>query len=157
MNNEPLELARTDLAGLAGCNPRAGTQAMLASILIDPFPDLATAVDDASRGQATNILNVDVSLMQAWKDQTRFDPIDLGMDQVEPLPPWPAGKYLPDFLRTPLTQRLDAVLDRLLRTSVNLNWFFRWAAKLGLAKVRSTLVDKSIETVTAQLKARSLI
>jgi hypothetical protein len=75
----------------------------------------------------------------------------------EPLPPWPKNAYNPATLRGPETARVDAVLDNVLRNSVRLNWFFRWAAKIGLAKVRTTLVDKSIEIVTAQLKARGLV
>ena len=77
--------------------------------------------------------------------------------QEEPLPAWQKSKYDPASLQDPETRRLDAVLDNVLRNSVQLNWFFRWAAKLGLAKVRSTLVDKSIEVVTAQLRARGLL
>jgi hypothetical protein len=75
----------------------------------------------------------------------------------EPLPNWPKNVYNPTVLRGPETERLDAVLDNVLRNSVRLNWFFRWAAKIDLAKVRSTLVDKSIDIVTAQLKARGLV
>lgn len=263
MNNEPLELARTDLAGLVGRNPRAGSEASRASILIDPFPDLANAVDDPTRGQRNDIVSVGMALMGAWKDQARFNPVDLALAaddntysrflvapsrgtspdsngfalacgalggfsgflceayrhhdyllgrrncqqflrghfclpvdnapvlslvnpdlkrpgspwlapgagrpslpiipligsvaRDEPLPPWPAHAYAPESLRGPATSRLDAVLDRVLRNTVHLNWFFRWAAKLGLAKVRTTLVNKSVDIVTAQLKARGLV
>jgi predicted acylesterase/phospholipase RssA len=263
MDNEPLELAREELAGVAGRNPRQGTLASRASILIDPFPDQAGTVDDPSRGQEDAIIPVAMALMGAWKDQARFDPVDLALAadentysrfligpsrgkspesngfalacgalggfsgflcqayrhhdyllgrrncqqflrshfslpidnqsvmsvvnpllkqpgspwltpgdgppslpiiplmgalaQEEQLPPWPKSAYAPESLRGPETRRLDAVLDNVLRNSVHLNWFFRWAAKIGLAKVRSTLVDKSIDIVTAQLRARGLV
>jgi len=38
MNNEPLELARVELAGLTGRNPRDGGRANRATILIGPVP-----------------------------------------------------------------------------------------------------------------------
>lgn len=268
MNNEPLELARIELAGLAGRNPRKGTLATRASILIDPFPEKAADVDDPTVGQRHDILAVATALMGAWKDQARFDPVDLALatdentysrfliapdrgnpdskgaadskgfalacgalggfsgflceayrhhdyllgrrncqaflrshfalpiDNVpvmsavnpqlkqtgstwlapgpgpaclpiiplvgtvaveEPLPKWPSNAYDPAVLRQPETARLDAVLDNLLRNSVKVNWFFRWAAKLGLAKIRTTLVDKSVDIVHTQLAARALV
>ena len=58
MDNEPLELARVELAGVAGRNPRQGSLATRASILIDPFPDQAGAVDEPSRGQKDGDLTV---------------------------------------------------------------------------------------------------
>jgi len=268
MDNEPLELARRELAGLLGRNPRDGKLANRATVMIDPFPDAAGAIDDATRGQKADILNAGVALMGAWKDQARFDPADLALagdentysrfliapsrgpspetdgfalacgalggfsgflseryrqhdymlgrrncqqflrshfclpvendsvfgvvnpslkkpgspwfipagppdqpgppslpiiplmsplDQEESLPQWPANVFKVESLRDPATKRLDAVLDRLLKTSVHLNWFFQWLAKLGLARVRSAAVDKVISVVTQQLQARKLI
>jgi hypothetical protein len=263
MDNEPLELARVELAGVAGRNPREGTLAARASILIDPFPDQAGTVDEPGRGQKGDVLAVGMALMGAWKDQARFDPVDLALAadentysrfligpsrgkspesngfalacgalggfsgflcqayrhhdyllgrrncqqflrnhfslpidnqpvmsavnprlkqpgspwlspgggppslpiipltgalaNEEPLPSWPKNAYDPASLRAPETARIDAVVDNVLRNSVQLNWFFRWAAKIGLAKVRSTMIDKSIDIVTAQLKARGLV
>jgi hypothetical protein len=79
MNNDPLDLARVELAGLAGRNPRDGNLANRATVLIDPFPDLAGAVDDPKRGQQQEVMAVATALMGAWKDQARFDPVDLAL------------------------------------------------------------------------------
>jgi hypothetical protein len=49
------------------------------------------------------------------------------------------------------------VLDHLLRNSIHLNWWFRWIAKLGLIKVRSVAVDKTVEIVSRGLEQRALI
>lgn len=263
MDNEPLELARTDLAGLLGRNPRDGTLANRATILIDPFPDLASAVDDPTRGQGADLLNAGVALMGAWKDQARFDPVDLALagdentysrfliapdrgvspesnefplacgalggfsgflaeqyrqhdymlgrrncqqflrqhfclpttnDPVfsavnprlklqgspwiapgagppslpiiplignlakdEPRPLWPKGAFAAGSLRAPASARLGAIIDRVLRTSVRLNWLFRFIAKIGLMKVRSTAIDRAIAVVQQQLEDRALL
>jgi predicted acylesterase/phospholipase RssA len=79
MNNDPLDLARIELAGLAGRNPRNGNLANRATVLIDPFPDLAGTIDDPNRGQHREVMAVATALMSAWKDQARFDPIDLAL------------------------------------------------------------------------------
>lgn len=79
MNNELLELARIDLAGLLGRNPREGKAANRATILVDAFADQAGTVDDPTRGQDPGILAVLGSLMMAWKDQARFNPVDLAL------------------------------------------------------------------------------
>lgn len=262
MDNEPLELARTDLAGLLGRNPRNGELANRATLLIDPFPDLAGTIDAADRGQKLDILNAGIGLMGAWKDQARFDPVDLAlagdentfsrflvapdrgnspgsngfalacgalggfsgflaeryrhhdymlgrrncqqflrthfclptlnepvfqvvnpqlkeksqwlvpspqgpclpiiplMDALsteEPLVEWPSGVFQPDSLRSPISARLSVVADRVLRTSVHLNWFWRTVAKLGLARVESTAVDKVIQVIQQELKVRALV
>jgi hypothetical protein len=263
MNNDPLDLARIDLAGLAGRNPRDGNLANRATVLIDPFPDLAGTVDDPNRGQRQEVMSVATALMGAWKDQARFDPIDLALaddesvysrfmiapgrgpsivsngfalacgalggfsgflcepyrhhdyllgrrncqqflrrhfmlpvgnnavfsavspalkrqdsqwvvssggqqflpiiplvgdvTKEEILPTWPAKVFDPETLRPAETSRLDAVLDHLLRNSIHLNWWFRWIAKLGLIKVRSVAVDKTVEIVSRGLEQRALI
>jgi predicted acylesterase/phospholipase RssA len=83
MNNDPLDLARIEMAGLAGRNPRDGNLANRATVLIDPFPDLAGTIDDPRRGQQQDVMAVATSLMGAWKDQARFDPIDLALADDE--------------------------------------------------------------------------
>lgn len=79
MNNEPLELARVELAGLLGRNPRDGQRANRATIMVDPFPDAAGSVDDRDRGQKMDLLSTALGLMGAWRDQARFDPVDLAL------------------------------------------------------------------------------
>jgi hypothetical protein len=46
---------------------------------MDTFPDQASAVDDPVRGQKDEVLAVGMALMGAWKDQARFDPVDLSL------------------------------------------------------------------------------
>lgn len=72
MNNEPLELARTELAGIAGRNPRAGHLADRAVILIDPFPDDAPNPFDAKKDLKDSLFSSLTGLLGAWKDQSRF-------------------------------------------------------------------------------------
>jgi predicted acylesterase/phospholipase RssA len=79
MNNEPLELARIELAGLLGRNPRDGLRANRATIMVDPFPDVAGTVDQPDRGQKLDLFSAVMGLMGAWKDQARFDPVDLAL------------------------------------------------------------------------------
>jgi len=83
MNNEPLNLAHAELAGLAGSNERTGKLANRALVLIDPFPDEAGSVDDPTRGQSESIFGVGMALLGAWKDQARFDPEDLGLADAD--------------------------------------------------------------------------
>lgn len=263
MNNDPLELARTHLAGLLGRNPRDGSLANRAIVLVDPFPDLAGAMDDPTRGQITDVFGAAISLMGAWKDQARFNAQDLALaadentysrfmvapsramspvsngfalacgalggfsgflsekfrshdyllgrrncqeflrshfclpaDNIpvfgvvnpslkspgspwlapgsgppsmpivpligdlakpEPLPEWPKGAFQPDSLRAPATARINKIFDHVLRNSVHLNWCFQLLAKFGLAKVRSTAIDRIIEIVRRQLNDRALM
>jgi hypothetical protein len=62
----------------------------------------------------------------------------------EPLPTWPAKKYDPKTLRAPEQTRIDAVLDNVLRNSVQHGVFWRRAAKIGLRQVRNRGIDKTI-------------
>lgn len=72
-NNEPIELCRTALAGFVQPNPRDGNKAYRALILIDPF------ADKAALGPATqpDILQAFGPLLNAWKNQARYDSRDL--------------------------------------------------------------------------------
>ncbi len=79
LNNEPLELARVDLAGIVGRNPREGKAAHRATVLVNAFPDQGATVDDPTRGQDPGIFRVLASLMGAWQSQARFNPIDLAL------------------------------------------------------------------------------
>ena len=75
LNNQPLELARRELAGLIGRNPREGQEACRALILIDPFPDPS---DLGPEGIAQGvILKVLFSLLGALIGQARCKIEDL--------------------------------------------------------------------------------
>jgi hypothetical protein len=72
-DNEPIELARTALAGVSGRNPRDGMKANRGVVLIDPFaggaamaPPLTIALPDLAE-----------SLLGALLAQTRYDTRDL--------------------------------------------------------------------------------
>jgi hypothetical protein len=264
LHNGPLELARIDLAGILGRNPREGKAANRATILVDAFADRAGTLDDPTRGQDPGILGVLGSLMSAWKDHARFNPVDLALaadkdtfsrfliaptrgtsreshefalacgalggfsgflceayrrhdfllgrrncqeflrdrfclpadnrpvfsalnpglkrapspwlvawngasclpiipllgsaKEPQPLPSWPAQAFDPQMLRGPEKVRLNAVLDRVLRTSVGLNGLSggiaRWIVRRHVCR---TAVNKSIEIVTGQLRERGLV
>lgn len=79
MNNEPIELARTELSGLSGRNPRKGCEADRAVVMVDPFADQNDRVDDPARGQQPDLINTLTGLMQAWKRQSRFKPVDIAL------------------------------------------------------------------------------
>ncbi len=74
-NNEPLDMARTALAGMAGRNERAGDKAKRAVILIDPFSDPGgiDAKDRVVKGPFEMIGPLAASLVA----QGRFKPVDL--------------------------------------------------------------------------------
>ncbi len=73
MDNEPIELARTALAGALGRNPRDGFEARRAVLLVDPF------ADPVSLGQQAvgNFLGNLGSLLGALVAQGRYDTADL--------------------------------------------------------------------------------
>lgn len=77
MDNEPLELARTELSGIMGRNPRSGVEARRAVILVDPFPNLAE--DGPMSADLLNVLSAPLKLMTAWKNQARFKPVDVAL------------------------------------------------------------------------------
>jgi predicted acylesterase/phospholipase RssA len=74
MNNEPLELARSYLAD-GGRNPRAGSEAHRAVVMIDPFPN--TAAFDAGWLPNERLLSVVGNMFGALVDQARFKPEEL--------------------------------------------------------------------------------
>ena len=73
MNNEPFGLAHTELAGLAGRNPREGNEADRAIIMIDPFTDPR----GSEPGRDVSIPKVALRLAGAFKTHARFRQIDL--------------------------------------------------------------------------------
>ena len=72
-DNEPIELARTALAGLLNRNPRDPRKANRAVWLIDPFAGRAPLGPEASTTFATGLAAVATTLTQ----QTRYDTADL--------------------------------------------------------------------------------
>jgi len=73
MNNEPFGLAHTELAGLSGQNPRKGSEADRAIIMIDPFTDPR----GGEPARDTSVAKVALRLADAFKTQARFRQIDL--------------------------------------------------------------------------------
>ncbi len=73
IDNEPIELARTALAGISGRNPRSGMAANRGVILIDPF------AGNAKMAQPLTIALPDLaqSFLNAIVQQTRYDTRDL--------------------------------------------------------------------------------
>ena len=72
-DNEPIELARTALCGIAGSNPRAGDKANRAVLLIDPFAGKTGLGPD----QAESLAPVLGAIVNAVLQQTRYDSRDL--------------------------------------------------------------------------------
>ncbi len=81
MNNEPFELAHAVLAGSQGQNPRAGIEACRAMIMVDPFADYAEPNEKAAL--SPSIIDVASHLLSAFKNQTRFKPIDLSLAEAD--------------------------------------------------------------------------
>ena len=77
MDNEPLELARTELSGIMGCNPRSGADARRAVILVDPFPNLPE--EGPVSADLLDVLSAPFKLFSAWKNQARFKPVDVAL------------------------------------------------------------------------------
>ena len=73
----PLELARTELSGIMGCNPRSGADARRAVILVDPFPNLPE--EGPVSADLLDVLSAPFKLFSAWKNQARFKPVDVAL------------------------------------------------------------------------------
>jgi predicted acylesterase/phospholipase RssA len=81
MNNEPLEYARQEIAGIDRRNERSGGKATRAIVMIDPFPD---AVPATTKYKAeTGIFNVAGAIFQSLMSQAKFkiDELRLARDQ----------------------------------------------------------------------------
>lgn len=90
MNNQPFEFVHRLLAGPMGRNPREGTRANRAVVLIDPFPaqqepDAAALPRGADTAELTRrqkpvaILDVLPRLLGAYVNQARYDANDLAL------------------------------------------------------------------------------
>jgi hypothetical protein len=77
MDNEPLELARIELAGLIGRNPRSGCDAKRAVVMVDPFPDPSALGPE----EQTGLLKTATALLSSWKGQARFKATDVALAQ----------------------------------------------------------------------------
>ncbi|HEY0419155.1 MAG TPA: patatin-like phospholipase family protein [Acetobacteraceae bacterium] len=78
-NNEPIELARTALAGVGGVNPRGGLEANRAVFLIDPFAGSAPLGPDAFSGLSEALGGLVTAMIQ----QTRYSTADLMLAENE--------------------------------------------------------------------------
>lgn len=82
MDNEPFELARVELAGALGRNPRRGDEVNRIVVMIDPFPE----PDDLGPENADeiNVVESMAALFTSWKQQARFKPqeVALAMDET---------------------------------------------------------------------------
>lgn len=85
IDNEPLEWARIELAGILGRNPRGAVAACRALIMVDPFPDPPLAKDrlaadgrDAhADAEQETLLSLAGGMITAMKNQGRFHPEDI--------------------------------------------------------------------------------
>jgi hypothetical protein len=75
MNNEPLELARRQLTGPDGRNPRQASQARRTVILIDPFPNYASFTPEYE--PADDIFRIAMSMFNSLRYQAQFKPDEL--------------------------------------------------------------------------------
>jgi hypothetical protein len=105
LNNEPIDIVRGFLAGMAGRNPRAGDAAKRALVLIDPFSDpetLDAACDPTTfaPGKTVSLLGEAGALINTWIYSSRFKPVDVALAQdpeiysrflVSPIGPGPAA------------------------------------------------------------------
>lgn len=75
MDNEPLELVRRALAGWNGRNPRKGSEANRAVLLVDPFPNK----DQPGPGEEAGLLKAVLPLFNALVRNSRFKAEDLAL------------------------------------------------------------------------------
>lgn len=83
-DNEPFELARQVLSGSPwDTNPREGSKACRAVVMIDPFvEDSVVPADEAGRGKSGGAIKLQeliLPLFDAWKMQCRFKPAELAL------------------------------------------------------------------------------
>lgn len=84
MNNEPLELARRNLARGGFSNPRDPDKVNRAVLMIDPFPSEDPVTKKDVYGYASyDIIKVFTSMFSSLKQQARFKPEELVLAQDE--------------------------------------------------------------------------
>jgi hypothetical protein len=74
-DNEPVELVRTALAGISGCNPRDGSTANRAVLMIDPFAGGSPMAPPLP--QPTDVMSSSAALVNGMLQQMRFDTRDV--------------------------------------------------------------------------------
>jgi hypothetical protein len=86
-DNEPLEQLRVTVAGPLGRNPRGGSAAKRATILIDPFaepptagPERAREPDDTAISPLKRLL---LALVSAYTENARAKPVDLALAEED--------------------------------------------------------------------------
>jgi hypothetical protein len=79
INNDPFELARTELAGsLTARNERDGAKATKAVVIIDPFPGSGPTAGPQSEADIP-LQMAPFALLGLYKDQARFSPEELAL------------------------------------------------------------------------------
>ncbi len=111
-DNEPIELARTALCGVAGSNPRDPVTANRGVLLIDPFAGKAELGPDA----ATSFLSTLGGVASAFMQQTRYDSRDLMLAADDRV-----------FIRFMLTPQLGKTLGDKVLASAGLGAFIGFA------------------------------
>lgn len=80
-DNEPIQLARWDLAGMLGRNPRDGAQASRGVLLVDPFAgaEMLGPSNPGGQGASGSLSLVEglKALLPTFMQQTRYDSSDL--------------------------------------------------------------------------------
>ena len=113
-NNEPIELARTALAGISGRNPRHGMLANRGVVLIDPFAGVAPMVPPVRPA----LPDLAGALVTAVTQQTRYDTRDLLL-----------AAYPDVFSRFMLTAVRDTQVGNLALATAGLSAFIGFAAE----------------------------
>lgn len=102
MDNEPLELARVEMAGLNNHNPREGCKARRAVVMVDPFPQ-TNNIDSPEPERPFTLLNSLKGLFPTVLEQLRFNVEDLTLAIDE--------KVYSRFLIAPVRSQDNQVLD----------------------------------------------
>jgi hypothetical protein len=79
MNNEPIDMVRTAMAGLNGRNPRKGKGAHRTVILVDPFSDPEALGPIAPQSLIGSVM----PLLNSWIFQARFKPADIALANAD--------------------------------------------------------------------------
>jgi len=102
MDNEPLELARVEMAGLNNMNPRRGNQACRAVVMVDPFPQTSD-ISSADPETPFMLLNCLKGLLPTAREQLRYNAEDLTLAMDE--------KVYSRFLIAPVRSENNSVLN----------------------------------------------
>jgi hypothetical protein len=85
LNNEPIDVMRSFLAGMTASNPRGAGEAKRAMILVDPFSDPEsldpTCDPDRLQDKPLPMLGAASALLNTWTYNSRFKPVDVALAQ----------------------------------------------------------------------------